>query len=147
MGIDFRKNANLLSAIHLNARPQTTPNAQSPYVEGGYELRATPELVDRLEELARIVPTSSFTFVEGVPVLHTLKGRIFATVGGKYSLSLFLPDETQWGEANPDYQAPWRTGIAWSVRQQPDNDSEQLFERLLKAAYESAIKADQGFSR
>jgi hypothetical protein len=147
MGIDFRKNANVLSAIHLNARPQTAPTSESPFVADGYELRATPELVDRLKELARKVLESSFSYVEGVPVLHTREVRIFATVGGKYHLSLFLPDEKKWGEANADYRLPWRTGIAWPVNQQPSHDSEQVFERLLRTAYNSAVKADQDFSR
>jgi len=146
MGIYFRKNANLLSAIHLNARAQTATASQSPFVVEGYELRATPELADRLRELARKVPESLFAYVEGVPVLHTREGRIFAAAGGKYHLSLFLPDEKQWGEANADYQLPWRTGFAWSLHQQPNHDSEQVFERLLKTAYDSAIKADQGLS-
>ena len=71
---------------------------------------------------------------------------VFAAVGGEYYLSLFLPDEKQWGEANADYQLPWRIGFAWPLPQQPNHHSEQVFERLLKTAYDSAIKADQGLS-
>jgi hypothetical protein len=144
MGIDFRRNAKVLTAIHTLSRPQAQPTRESPYVAEGYELRAAPELVDRLQTLARYVPGSSFAYVQGVPVLHTASGRIFAIAGGKYHLSLFLPDEKGWGEPNDDYQIPWRTGIAWPVNPQSDAHADRTFQQLMNAAYQSAMEADRG---
>jgi hypothetical protein len=62
MPIDFRKNANVLAAVHEVATPkQRTPS--DPYVVDGYELHARPDLVDRLKHLMASTPKRSWSLL------------------------------------------------------------------------------------
>ena len=108
MSIDFRKNANVLSAAQAAAKTKQR-TASDPYVVDGYELHARPDLVDRLESLMAHLPEARLEFAFGIPMLCTPTGRVFATVGGTHSLSLFLPDEETWGQPYRDTGDPGGT--------------------------------------
>lgn len=136
---DFRKNANLLTAIHEFAKPkQQTPT--DPYVVDGYELHASPELVDRLRILMSYTPGATLEFAYGIPVLCAPNGRIFATAGGKYHLYLYLPETEGWGREYTEYGCPWREGYAWVTGRQPLPEDEDRFAALLRSAYKAAGK-------
>jgi hypothetical protein len=144
MSIDFRKNANVLTAVHKFAKPKERTNS-NPYVVDGYELHARPELADRLKNLmARSAPQARLEFAFGIPMLCTSAGRVFATAGGTHSLSLFLPEEENWGNSDPEYGEPWRQGYAWTKgRPHTPADEEQLVS-LLRHAHAAAMKMDAG---
>lgn len=96
MSIDFRKNANVLTAVQKFSKPKER-TISDPYVVDGYELHARPELADRLRNLmAGGAPGARLEFAFGIPMLCTSTGRVFATAGGTHSLSLFLPEEESW---------------------------------------------------
>jgi hypothetical protein len=144
MSIDFRKNANVLTAVHAFARPkQRTPT--DPYVEDGFELHATPELIDRLKTLLAQGPGARLEFAYGTPMLCTSAGRVFATAGGKYSLYLYLPEEEMWGEPCPEYGKPWRAGYAWTRGRPHTNEDEERLASLVRFAYSSAMAIDTVF--
>jgi hypothetical protein len=143
MSINFRKNANVLTAVQAVAKPkERTPS--DPFVVDGHELHARPDLVDRLKSLMAHTPDAKLEFAFGIPMLSTPSGRVFATAGGTYSLSLFLPAEESWGEPNLEYGAQWRRGYAWTKgRPHTPEDEEQLVS-LLRLAYSTATKMDVG---
>jgi len=142
MSIDFRKNAKVLTAVHKFAKPKERTHS-NPYVVDGYELHARPELADRLKNLmACSTPGARLEFAFGIPMLCTSTGRVFATAGGTHSLSLFLPEEENWGEPNPEYGEPWRQGYAWTKGRPHTPDDEEQLISLLRRAYASATKMD-----
>ena len=96
MSIDFRRNANVLTALFNFAKPKER-TAADPYVVRGYELHARPELVDRLKHLMSYAPDAQLEFAYGIPILCTPKGRAFAIAGGTHSLYLYLPEEATMG--------------------------------------------------
>lgn len=144
MSIDFRKNANVLTAVQKFSKPKER-TISDPYVVDGYELHARPELADRLRNLmAGGAPGARLEFAFGIPMLCTSTGRVFATAGGTHSLSLFLPEEESWGNPDPEYGEPWRKGYAWTKGQpHTPNDEEQLIS-LLRHAYAAATEIDAG---
>src|SRR5215467_2613821 len=135
MSLDFRKNANVLTAIHGFAKPkERTPG--DLYVVDGYELRASPELVDRLKVLMTYTPGAKLEFAYGIPVLYAPNGRIFATAGGKYHLNLYLPETEKWGRPHEEYGRPWREGYAWTAGRPPLSGNEDDFSALMRSAYD-----------
>jgi hypothetical protein len=144
MSINFRKNANVLAAVQAVAEPkERTP--RDPFVVDGYELHGHPELVDRLKSLMAHTPDAKLEFAFGIPMLCTPSGRVFATAGGTYSLSLFLPAEEIWGEPNLEYGTPWRRGYAWTRGRPHTPDDEEHLVSMLRLAYSTAIKMDGGY--
>jgi hypothetical protein len=141
MPIDFRKNANVLAAVHEVAKPkQRTPS--DPYVVDGYELHARPDLVDRLRNLMASTPEAKLEFAFGIPMLCTPTGRVFATAGGTHSLFLFLPEEETWGQPYPEYGRQWRQGFPGTRgRPHTPKDEDQLVS-LMRLAYSTATKMD-----
>jgi hypothetical protein len=141
MSIDFRKNANVLTAIQSSARAKARTEGD-PYVVDGYELHAHPDLVDRLRSLMVYTPAATLEFTFGIPVLCTTAGRIFATAGGTNSLSLYLPEEEIWGRKSAEYGKPWRRGDAWTTGRPHTGKDEQSLIALLCLAFAAAGKAE-----
>lgn len=142
MSIDFRKNANVLTAVHLSAKAkQRTPS--DPYVVDGYELHARPDLVERLKKLMANVSEARLEFAFGIPMLLTPTGRVFATAGGTHRLSLFLPEEETWGEPHSEYGKPWRHGFAWTVGRPHTPKDESHLISVLRLAFTTAVKLDE----
>ncbi len=141
MPADFRKNANVLAALHAIATPkQKTPT--HPYVVDGYELHAQPDLVDRLRDLMAYAPAAQLEFAYGIPVLCTPAGRIFATAGGTNSLTLYLPEREIWGREYAEYGNPWREGPAWTRGRVHTSEDEERLAVLLRLAYSTAASMD-----
>jgi hypothetical protein len=145
MLIDFRKNANVLTALEGSAK-RNERMANDPYVVEGYELHACPDLVDRLEKLLAYTPGAKLAFAFGTPTLCTLSSRIFATAAGTHSLSLYLPEEEGWGLPHQEYGKPWRQGYAWARSRPHTPEDEQHLASLLRRAYSAAKKLDLGSS-
>jgi hypothetical protein len=138
---DFRKNANVLTALHALATPkQKTPT--HPYVVDGYELHAHPDLVDRLRDLMAYASAAQLEFAYGIPVLCTPEGRIFATAGGTNSLKLYLPERETWGREYAEYGNPWREGRAWTTGRVHTPEDEEQLAALLRLAYSTAANMD-----
>jgi|ERR1051325_2379812 hypothetical protein len=141
MSIDFRKNANVLAAVQAFAKPkERTPI--DPYVVDGYELHAHPDLVDRLKSLLVHTPGARLEFAFGIPMLCTRSGRVFASVGGTSSLSMFLPQDESWGETYPEFGASWRRGYAWARGRPHTAEDDIQIASLLRFAYSATTKLD-----
>jgi hypothetical protein len=142
MAADFRKNADVLTAIRTFATPKR-PAEDNKYVVDGYELHAHPDLVDRLKELMNYTSGASLEFAFGIPVLCTPTGRIFAAAEGTHSIKLFLPDGT-WGQPYPEYGEPWRSGRAWHAGAgiSHTQEDEKHYAALVRLAYSAATKMD-----
>ncbi len=141
MSIDFRKNANVLAAVQTTAKPkQRTPS--DPYVVDGYELHTHPDLVDRLRNLMASTPEAKLEFAFGVPMLCTPAGRVFATAGGTFSLSLLLPEGETWGQPYPEYGRQWRQGFPWARGRAHTPEDEDQLVALLRLAFVTATKSD-----
>lgn len=142
MTIDFRKNANVISAIYSFATPKQA-TASDPYVVDGYELHASDSAASRLQEFVHHVPEAKFSYVYGVPVLSTSSGRIFATACGTHSLYLFLPIDNTWGEPCKEYGTPWRVGCLRVVGRTHTPLDEENYAALLRVAYLNAADTDR----
>lgn len=142
MTIDFRKNANVISAIYSFATPKHATRSD-PYVVDGYELHALDSLASRLREFVHHVPEAKFGYVYGIPVLSTSSGRIFATAGGTHHLYLFLPDDNTWGEPCKEYGKPWRVGWMRVAGRPHTPEDEENYAALLRSAYLNAADADR----
>ena len=138
MAIDFRKNANVLTALHSFAKPKERTLAD-PYVVDGYELHTRPDLVERLEQLMSYTPGATLEFAYGKPVVYAPNGRIFATAGGTHYLCLYLPKGEGWGRPCEEYGPLWREGYAWVVGRKATPDDEERFASLMRLAYEAAV--------
>lgn len=138
MSVDFRKNANVLTAIHRFAKPKER-TASGPYVVDGYELHARPDLVERLKHLLSHTPAASLEYVYGIPVACAPNGRIFATAGGTHYLYLYLPDGEDWGQRCEEYGPPWRSGYAWVAGRTAIPDDEEHFALLMRLAYKAVV--------
>jgi hypothetical protein len=141
MAIDFRKNANVLTAIHSFAKPNQR-TASDPYVVDGYELHAHPDLAERLKSLMAYTPVATMEYVYGIPVLCAPNGRIFATVGGTHYLCLYLPEGEDWGRPYEEYGAPWRQGYAWAVGRKALPEDEDRFASLMRLSFASVLSKD-----
>ncbi len=140
--IDFRKNANVISAIYGLAKPKHGTTTD-PFAADGYELHASDATVSRLQELLQYVPDSRFSYIYGIPVLSTSAGRIFATAGGTHYLYLFLPEDNTWGEPCEEYGKPWRVGRTRVVGRTHTQQDEENLAALLRIAYLKAADADR----
>jgi hypothetical protein len=130
-------NAQVEEALQRASRRE---HSASGYAVDGYEVRAHPDLVDRLRDLMTYCPGSSFKYVFGTPTLSTAAGEIFATAFGTSSLCLRLPGISEWGRSYAEYGDAWKQGSAWILGRPPTKDDEEKLRRFVTAAYASALE-------
>lgn len=88
-------------------------------------------------------PEADLQFAFGIPMLCTPAGRVFATAGGTHYLCLYLPTDSTWGQAYPEYGTPWRQGHAVAVGRPNTQQHEAGMASLMRAAHTAAMQADE----